>query len=112
MGVDRICATLLGFRWLKGWELSTPLLADVVVPSLYLPGELGDRCRLVCSVSVQLADVVAVFRWVVLNGASFVAFLTPELEDREDSSEFTDHPVLKTEQPVRSSTLTTICCFV
>lgn len=97
MAVDHVCPTLLGFRWLKRRELSPSLLADVIVPSLYLPGELGHRCGLLCGGPVQLADVVAVFGRVVLQSSSFAALLTPELQDREDSSEFTDHPVLKPE---------------
>ncbi len=106
MGVDRVGPTLLGSRWLKRRELSPPLLADVIIPSLYLPGELGDRSgRLVCGVPVQPADVVAVFGRVVLQGSSSAAFLTPELQDGEDSSELTDHPVLKPEHPEDSQHL-------
>lgn len=105
MGVDCVCTTLLGSRWLIRRELSPPLLADVIIPSLYLPGELGDRYWLVFGGPVQLADVVAVFGWVVLQGSSFAAFPTPELQDGEDSSEFTDHPVLKPEHPEDSKHL-------
>ena len=102
MGDDHVCPTLLAPRRLIGRKLSPPLLADVIVPSLHLPGELADRCGLVCSGlvcsgAVQLADVVAVFGRVVLLGPSSAAFLTPELQDGEDSSKFTDHPVLKPE---------------
>lgn len=112
MGVDRVCPTLLGSWWLIQRELSPPLLADVIIPSLHLPGKLGDRCGLVHGGPVQLADVVAVFGRVVLQGSSFAAFLTPELHDGEDSSEFTDHPVLKPEQPEDSQHLLphTQCC--
>lgn len=99
LGVDHVCLTLLASRWLVRRKLSPPLLADVIIPSLNLPGELGDRCVLVFGVAVQLADVVAVFGWVVLQGASSAAFLTLELQDGEDSSKFTDHPVLKPEHP-------------
>lgn len=105
MGVDHICPTLLGSWWLIWRELSPPLLADVIVTSLYLPGELVDRCELVCCGPVQLADVVAVFGRIILQSSSSVAFLTPELQDGEDSSKFTDYPVLKREQPENSEHL-------
>lgn len=94
-----VCPTLLTLWRLIWRKLSPPLLADVIIPSLQLPGELGDRSGLVYGGAVQLADVVAVFGRVVLLGSSFAAFLTPELQDGEDSSEFTDHPVLKPEHP-------------
>lgn len=103
-GVDHVRPTLLGSRWLKRRELSTPLLADVIIPSLELPGELSDGGVLVLGGSVQLADVVAVFGRVVLHGSSSAAFLTPELQNGEDSPEFTDHPVLKPEHPEDKST--------
>lgn len=113
MGVDHVRPTPLGSRWLKWRELSTPLLADVVISSLELPGELSDGCVLVLGTSVQLADVVAVFGRVVLHGSGSAAFLTPELQDGEDSSKFTDHPVLKPEHPEDKSTTppshTTLC---
>lgn len=54
---------------------------------------------------VQLADVVAVFRRVVLHGSRSATFLTLELQDGQDSSEFTDHPVLKPEHPDESQHL-------
>lgn len=90
-----MCPNLLGSWWLIVGKLSSPLLADVIVPSLYLPCQLGDRCGLLCCSPVQLADVVAVFGWIVLQGSIFAAFLAPELQDRKHSSKFTDHPVLK-----------------
>lgn len=110
MTVNHVCPTLLGSRWLIWRELSPPLLADVIIPSLYLPGELGDRCVLVCGGPVQPADIVAVFRGVVLQDSSFAAFLTPELQDGEDSSKFTDHPVLKPEHPEDSQPPHIWCC--
>lgn len=103
--VHFVCPALLGSGWLKWRELSPPLLADVIIPSPDLPGELGDRCSLVFSGPVQLTDVVAVFGWVILHGSTSVAFLTSELQDGEDSSEFTDHPVLKPEHPEDSQYL-------
>ena len=99
MGVGHAFPTLFGFWWHIWRELAPPLFADVIVPSLYLPGELGDGGGLVSIPSVQLADVVAVFGRVVVQGSSFAAFPTPELQDGEDSSKLTDHPVLKAEQP-------------
>lgn len=103
--VHRHCPTLLGSGWLKWRELAPPLLADVIIPSLYLPGELGDRCSLVFGGPVQFTDVVAEFGWVILHGSTSAAFLTSELQDGEDASKFTDHPVLKPEDPEDSQYL-------
>ena len=101
MAIDDFRPTPFGFGWLIRWELSSPLLADVIVPSLYLPGEPGDGRGLVPAGLVQLADIVAVLGRVVLHGPNFVAFPTPELQDRKDSSKFTDHPVLKAQHAER-----------
>lgn len=98
MRAERSWSTLLGSRGLVMGELAPPPLADVIIPSLNLPGELGDGCGLVLSDPVQPADVVAVFGRIVLHRSSFAAFPTPELQDGEDSSELTDHPVLKTRE--------------
>lgn len=95
--VDFVCAASLRCRCLEGGELATSLSTDVTVTSLELPGETSDgRGRLQARL-VQPADVVAVFGWVVLHGANFDAFLLVELQYGEDTSEFTDHPVLQRE---------------
>lgn len=51
---------------------------------------------------------MAVFGWVVLHGLNFDAFLLAELQNGEDTSEFTDHPVLQREceRTVKDSVLT------
>lgn len=90
-----IYLTFLWSGWLIRRELSPPLLADVVVPSLQLPGEMVNRRGLVFSGPVQLPDIVAVLGWVVRHGSILGAFLALQLQDGEDSSELTDHPVLK-----------------
>lgn len=41
---------------------------------------------------------MAVFGWVVLHGSNFDAFLVAELQNGEDTSEFTDHPLLEGEK--------------
>lgn len=91
------CAASLWRHRLEGGELAASLSADVTVASLELPGETGDgRGRLQARL-VQPADVVAVFGWVVLHGSNLEAFLLAELQDGEDASELTDHPLLQRE---------------
>lgn len=58
-----------------------------------------NRCGLVFSGPVQFTDVMAVLGWVVLYGPILGAFLALQLQDREDSSKLTDHPVLEPEHP-------------
>lgn len=106
--VDRVCPALLAFRRLVCGKLSAPLLAHVVIAPLQLPGQLTHRGGqvwggLVCGGAVQLADVVAVFGRVVLQGSSSAAFLTLELQHRQHASKFTHHPVLKPESTWRQS---------
>lgn len=85
--------------WLIRRELSSPLLADVIISSLQLPGEMVNRRGLLFSGPVQFTDIVAVLGWVVLHGPILGAFVVPQLQDREDSSKLTDHPVLEPEHP-------------
>lgn len=95
--VDCVCAASLWRHCLEGGELAASLPTDVTVASLQLPGETGDGRGHLQARLVQPADIVAVFGWVVLQGSNFEAFLLSELQNGEDASEFTDHPVLQRE---------------
>lgn len=90
-----VCATPLWSHWVKRRELPAPLFTDVTVSSLELPGQMSDGCGRLLARLVQPADIVAVFGWVVLHGSNFDAFLVAELQNGEDTSKFTDHPVLE-----------------
>lgn len=98
VSADFLCATPLWCRCLERRELPAPLLADVTVSPLELPGEARNGRGRVQARLVQPADVVAVFGRVVLHGSNFGAFLVAELQNGEDTSEFTDHPLLEGEK--------------
>lgn len=80
---------------MKRRELPTPLFTDVTVPTLELPGQVSDGCGRLLARLVQPVDIVAIFGWVVLHGSNFDAFLVAQLQNGEDTSKFTDHPVLE-----------------
>lgn len=80
---------------MKRRELPAPLFTDVTVSSLELPGQTSDGGGRLLARLVQPVDVVAVFGWVVLHGSKLDAFLVAELQNWEDTSKFTDHPVLE-----------------
>lgn len=80
---------------MKRRELPAPLFTDVAVSSLELPGQTSDGGGRLLARLVQPVDVVAVFGWVVLHGSKLDAFLVAELQNWEDTSKFTDHPVLE-----------------
>lgn len=93
--VGFFCASSLWSHWMKRRELPTPLFTDVTVSPLELPGQTSDGCGRLLARLVQPVDVVAVFGRVVLHGSNFDAFLVAELQNGEDASKFTDHPVLE-----------------
>lgn len=109
LSVACIGLRFLGSGWLIRRKLSSPLLADVIISSLQLPGEMVNRRSLVFSGTIQFTDIVAVLGWVVLHGPILGAFLAPQLQDGEDSSKLTDHPVLKQKHPDASQGLFTHC---
>lgn len=110
-----VCATSLRSQRMKRRELPAPLFTDVAVSSLELPGQTSDGCGRLLARLVQPADIVAVFGRVVLQGPNFDAFLVSELQNGEDTSKFTDDPVLegararereRDYRPVKASILT------
>ena len=96
--VGFVHAASLWSHWMKRRKLPAPLFADVTVSSLELPGQTSDGCGRLWARLVQPTDIVAVFGWVVLHGPNFDASPVAELQNGEDTSKLTDHPVLEKER--------------